>query len=130
MNALRLPCALLICLLLSGLLLLAPDTAEADCCNCDYPCKKTCTCCYGCNSASGSKELLAAANYDTLADTEFGRSSLSIIVAKLDFTNGWEQLMRGKQCLRGKVISRLLAVAQGSPNLESAGLFDGRGMLK
>jgi hypothetical protein len=53
-----------------------------------------------------------------------------MIVRKLDFTNGWEQLMRGGQCVRGKIISRLVAAAEVGPSLESAGLFDGRGMLK
>ena len=130
MNVLRLPIALFIYLLLSAQVLLAPDRAEAACCPCGPPCKITCTCCYGCNSDSASKEWLTATDSDTLASEGFGRSSLYPSEAKLNFTDKFQQLMRGSQCVRDKVILQLLGETDRRLKPDYVGFLNGIGMFR
>jgi hypothetical protein len=131
MSVLRLAFAFLFSVLFSGPLLLVPNQAEAACCACDRPCKITCTCCYGCNSGPTSNESLTIASSDTWTGAGIGGSSLFHAVSKLDFTDKWQHFMRGSQCVRDKVILRLL----GAPDRrlresEPVGLLDRGGMFR
>ena len=132
MTVLKLAVASLIYVLFSAPLLLVPDRVEAwsHPCPCNKPCKATCICGYGCSSNSASQVSLSTTGSDTLTGAEFARSSFSPTAAKFDFTDKLQQLMRGNQCVRSKVLSRLFGAIDSGASLESVGVLRGKGLLR
>jgi hypothetical protein len=135
MNGLKLSLAFFTCLLVGGHVPFLADRAEATahCCTCGQPCpgKAGCICCYGCNSGSPSNELSAATGFDLLPGAGLGGISLFHAVSKLDLTDSWQHFMRGSQCVRDKILLRLLGgTDRRLKELEPAGRFDGGRMFR